>query len=307
MLTKKERMEQLSKAGINTNKYFSVDLDNGTKIHLIIDENGDCRQIKNDPIYNEIIEDGYVRNSKLHRRFVMAQMFRFLNYKSRNGYDSGFHACLRERYGYDYTFKMMLEEVRVLSKIEGKDSETFAERASFFTKEVVVSVMNDYMEKLKAYIDNLPERKCKRIPYKRIKGQNIFVEDIQKKVYNPLDREIRRMKSVYNYTQMYACLYRFMRIMIKLPYDTPKSKVWIDAFKGNGSYYTLKNLVMFHNCYIQEHKYRDKMYGSDAVKCLESKRKLYAGEGWRMMALLKKVVEDNGINTETYIREICNK
>ena len=64
MLTKNERMEQLKKNGISTGKYFSVDLDNGTKIHLIIDENGDCKQVKeNDAILNSIIEDGYVRNS----------------------------------------------------------------------------------------------------------------------------------------------------------------------------------------------------------------------------------------------------
>ena len=71
MLSKQERIEKLNNAGINTDKYFTVDLDNGTKIHLIIDENGNCTQVK-DPIVEQIIDDGYVRNTKLHRRFVMA-------------------------------------------------------------------------------------------------------------------------------------------------------------------------------------------------------------------------------------------
>ena len=39
-----------------------------------------------------------------------------------------------------------------------------------------------------------------------------------------------------------------MKNMIRLPYDTKKSKVWIDAYKGEGAYYTMKNLVLFHNC-----------------------------------------------------------
>ena len=39
MLNKNERMEKLNAMGVNTGKYFSVDLDNGTKIHLIIDDN----------------------------------------------------------------------------------------------------------------------------------------------------------------------------------------------------------------------------------------------------------------------------
>ena len=33
MMNKNERMEKLNLAGVNTSKYFTVDLDNGTKIH----------------------------------------------------------------------------------------------------------------------------------------------------------------------------------------------------------------------------------------------------------------------------------
>ena len=90
MLSKQERIEKLNNAGINTSKYFTVDLDNGTKIHLIIDENGNCTQVK-DPIVEQIIDDGYVRNTKLHRRFVMAQMFQMLNYVSYDGKYKGYN------------------------------------------------------------------------------------------------------------------------------------------------------------------------------------------------------------------------
>ena len=85
MLTKNERMNKLEEAGIKTDKYFTIDLENGTKIHLIIDENGNPVRVdnkENDPILNEIISDGYVRNTRLHRRFVCAQMFHMLNYVS---------------------------------------------------------------------------------------------------------------------------------------------------------------------------------------------------------------------------------
>ena len=175
MMNKNERMEKLNQAGINTSKYFTVDLDNGTKIHLIVDENGNCTQVKNeDPIANQIIEDGYVRNTKLHRRFVMAQMFQMLNFESYYGMYHGYTDCLKIAYGYDYTFKMMLDEVKVLSKLEVKDYESFKERSHFFTKEVIMEVMKDYIEKLKKYVETLPNRKCKGIPYKRIKGHPQF-------------------------------------------------------------------------------------------------------------------------------------
>jgi hypothetical protein len=303
MLNKNERMEMLKKAGVNTDKYFTVDLDNGTKIHLIIDENGDCVQVK-DPIFNQIIEDGYVRNTKLHRRFVMAQMFHMLNYVSYDGKYRGYNDCLKKMYGYDYTFQMMLEEVRVLSKLEARDIESFEERSHFFTKAVVVAVLEDYLEKLKKYVDCLPNKNCKGVPYKKVKGVNIFNDDLDKKVYYPVKVHILNVKIAKSYSEMYKALANFMRDMIKLPYDTPKSKDWVDAYKGEGAYYTIKNLVMFHGCNIISDEYID--YGVNSIKYLKSRLNAYSGEGWRMFALMKKVIADNHFDFYKKMDEIYN-
>ena len=305
MLNKNERMNKLNKMGINTGKYFTVDLDNGTKIHLIVDEDGNCTQVKNDPVANQIIEDGYVRNTKLHRRFVCAQMFEMLNYKSWKGDESGYTACLKNRYGYDYTFKMMLEEVKVLSKLEARDKESFVERSHFFTKEVVVSVMNDYMDKLKKHVENLPDYKCKGVPYKKIKGTNIFNADLYKKVYQPLYNDISYAKYATNYASLYRYLKKFVNKMVKLPWTTPKSKEWIDAFKGEGAYYTLKNLIMFHNCFIE---IDDIGYeGKAAMNILNGKLNDYQGEGWRMFAFMKKVIANNNFDFQKRMQEIYSK
>jgi hypothetical protein len=306
-MNKNERMEKLNNAGINTGKYFSIDLPEGIKpgatISLVINENGQPIIMNNkpDPIVEQILNDGYVRNTKLHRRFVMAQMFQMLNYESHyDSYEEGFHACLRNRYGYDYTFKMMLEEVRVLSKLEVRDMESFEERSHFFTKSVVVEVVCDYIEKLKEYVDRLPTKKCKGVPYKRIKGMNVFVEDLDKKIYRPFMDKVAYMKIAHNYNALYKYLKEFMSNMIDLHYRTPKSKAWIDAFKGEGAYYTLKNLVMYHDCVIHESVYgmfnkRQTVVhrGIDAVKYINHKLDEYQGEGWRMFALMKKVISDN--------------
>ena len=307
MLSKQERIEKLNNAGINTDKYFTVDLDNGTKIHLIIDENGNCTQVK-DPIVEQIIDDGYVRNTKLHRRFVMAQMFQMLNYVSYDGKYKGYNYYLKTRYGYNYTFKMMLEEVRVLSKLETRDKETFEERSHFFTKEVIVAVMEDYLDKLKEYINKLPNKNCKGVPYKRIKGVNIFNDDLGQKIYSPIYNFIFEVKHAKNYAEIYRILSKFMnkKTMIKLPYNTPKNKAWIDAYKGEGAFYTLKNLVMFHNCYIKVDKF-DLRTGTEAVKYLNEKLKEYKGEGWKMFALMKKVIDDNNFNFYERMEEIYNK
>lgn len=305
MMNKNERIEKLNKAGINTSKYFTVDLDNGTKIHLIVDENGNCTQVKNDPVASQIIEDGYVRNTRLHRRFVTAQMFHALNYVSYDGKESGFNACLKNMYGYHYTLTMMLEEVRVLSKLEYKDHESFEERNHFFTKEVVISVLEDYIDKLKKYVDNLPDHKCKGVPYKRIKGENIFNTDLNKKLYAPLKRKINYIRTADGYDFIYRYMNEFMRDMIKLPFSTPKSKVWIDAYKGEGAYYTLKNLIMFHNCAI-EYQY-ETFRREAAMQELKYKLDDYQGEGWKMFALMKKVIADNNFDFNQKMKEIYSE
>ena len=312
MMNRNERMEKLNKAGIDTGKYFTLNINEnipaGTKIHIVIDDNGNyVPQIinENDEIAEQIIEDGYVRNTKLHRRFVCAQMFHALNYVSYDGSESGYNACLKNMYTYQYTLNMMLEEVRVLSKLEVRDKESFEERSHFFTKDVVVSVLNDYVDKLKKYVDKLPNKNCKGVPYKRAKGTNIFVANLEKKLYGPMRAKIREIGKASNYTQMYNLMTWFMRDMVKLPYDTPKSKAWIDAYKGEGAYYTLKNLVMFHDCAIE---YKYEIYRRDAaMQQLKYKLEDYKGEGWRMFAFMKKVIDDNHFDFNKRMREIYSK
>lgn len=314
MMNKNERMQKLNNAGVDTKKYFDISLPHGLKpgatISLVINDDGQPVIVngnQDNAIAEQIIADGYVRNTKLHRRFVMAQMFHMLGYESYSRDEKGFNACLRNRYDYHYTFKMMLEEVRVLSKLEVRDKESFIERSHFFTKEVVIAVLEDYMDKLKSYVNSLPNKNCKGVPYKRVKGVNIFNADLDKKLYAPLRKKLNSVRTAGNYTAIHRALQNFMRDMIKLPYQTPKSKVWIDAFKGEGAYYTLKNLVMFHDCGIEELYGCPMTYGTDAVKYINRKLDMYHGEGWRMFALMKKVIEDNDFDFNERMREVYDK
>lgn len=317
-----ERMETLKVNGIEVGKYFDVTLPTGGTIRMTL-ENGVPVVANDDPIMNQIIEDGYVRNTKLHRRWIMAQMFKMLGYKRMrfwNGtstvVEEGYDACLRNSYSYQYQFDMMLEEIRVISKLEGKDEETFKERTSFFNYDVVARVCQHYMGDLKKYIDNLPKHKCKGVPYKRLNGKygDVFEEDLQKKVYASMEWSIRTMQSyVKNYYELYKELKKFMSLMIKLPYNTPKSKVWIDAFKGAGAFYTLKNLTMYHNCGIKVEvsrlPYLTKRYeaGVDATDYVKSKLDEYRGQGWRYMAMLRKCIADNNFNFDERMKEVYSK
>ena len=312
MFNKNERMNKLNNAGVDTNKYFNVSLPNGLKpgatIALVINENGQPVVVgndnTNDAIACSIIKDGYVRNTKLHRRFVMAQMFHMLNYKSYDGRKTGYNEALK-RFGIGYAFDMMLEEIRVLSKLEVRDRDTFVERSHFFTKDVIAKTMEDYIEEMKAHINTIPNKNCKGIPYKRIKGNDIFVADIDKKMCAPLRQKINSIRYASNYNEIYRIVRNFMNAMLPLPYKTPKSKAWIDAYKGEGAFYTLKNLVLFHGCGI---KVDGRMvYGAAAFSVLNKRLNEYKGEGWRMFALMKKVIADNGFDFNKRMVEIYNK
>ena len=308
-MNKNERMKALNMAGINTGKYFNIELPNGLKagstISVQINENGEP-VIVEDNIAKQIIEDGYVRNTKLHRRFVMAQMFQMLNYKSYDGKETGFDAALRH-YGYDYQFKMMLEEIKVLSKLEVRDAESFNERNHFFTKDVIVKTCNDYLKKLNEYIDGFKTFNCKGVPYKKVRGVNIFCEDLNKKVYNPIQRQIYKIKFAKSYTEMYKLLSKFVNGMMRLPYNTPKCKEWVDAYKGEGAFYTLKNLIMFHNCGVDDSYGISMIYGTAAMNELNFRLTEYQGEGWRMFAFMKKVIKDNNFDFNRAMRIVYNK
>ena len=127
-----------------------------------------------------------------------------------------------------------------------------------------------------------------------------------------------RLFFVYDFliTLCYNGLKKFMSLMVKLPYNTPKSKVWIDAFKGAGAFYTLKNLTMYHGCKIvdeqrvgwgQPRKVSIYSAGAEATNFVKSKLNEYKGEGWRYLAMLRKCIADNNFSFDERMKEIYNK
>lgn len=325
--SKENRVAALKAAGMNTGKYFSISLPEGlqpgAKINITIDENGvpvfdgDGNNIKTNfaltsdekMLLNQVCVDGYVKNSKLHRRWVMAQMFRMLNYESYDGKRFGYDAYLNDNYGYMYQFDMILEEIRVLGKLQERDVKEFNKRKRFFNDQVVADLIRDYKNKLCKYIEKLPIKKCKGVPYKKICGKNIFIDDIIQKIYTPFNNASYNVISIIthdtDYTKLYLVLKRFVKLakQYKLPFETPKCKEWKNAYKGAGSYYTLINMVKFHNCRANG------MYGLDGVYFIEMLTDQYGetGEYYKLFAFLKKTIEDNHFDFGLRMKEIYGK
>ena len=326
--SRENRMEALKAANIETGKYFSVTLPEGLKpgstINVTISEDGSPvivspekkRNSEEESFLSQIYEDGYVRNTRLHRRWVMAQMFRMLNYKSYYTGKSGYDAYLNDHYGYQYQFEMMLEEIRVLAELQDRDIKAFAERSRFFIPDVVSATCNDYINKLEIYVNKLPVHKCKGAPYKKVFGKNIFVEDLNKYVYYPQKSNFADVKRVvinirnhsmtFSYKDLYRVLRKFCANMYRLPNETPKCKEWKDAFKGEGSYYTLMNLIKFHGCRVPGIK-GNMMSLKDSLADVESAVDCYRGVYYRLFAYMKRVIEANNFDFNKRMKELYPK
>lgn len=279
----KNRMETLKANGIDTGRFFTLTVNEtipaGTKINISIEGN---------EVSKQILEDGYVKNTRLHRRFVAAQYMRMLNS------DEGWNGYLNYRYGYMYTFDMMLEEVRVLAHLEKVDAATFNERKQFFTKEVVCKVLDDYYTSMIDYISGLPKKNCKGKPYVSIKKYgNVFVNDIVLNICGPVSTRIGTCKGSRNYTELYNNMIALERVMIKLPYQYKKSKTWVDAFQKEGAFYTLKNLIMFHGVKLV---YNDRMYQDAETSMVALNEIVRKYKGYQMNAMLKCTIEVNNFD-----------
>jgi hypothetical protein len=251
----------------------------GTKINIEVDK-------AYSDIADTIKEDGYVKNTKLHRRWIMAQYMRMLNSKY------GWHNYLSTHYSYMYQFDMMIEEVRVLSILERRDVNVFNERSHFFNIPTIYAVLDDYLNDVEEYLETLQIKKCRRRPYVYIKCfGNCYVDELDTRVITPIKSLIDVCKKCKEYDEMYNALCAFKKVMIKLPYQTTKSKAWVNAFQGEGAFYTLKNMVMYHNVTLPLGKNNTSYVGEAAMDKLTELLGIY--EGYQYNALLKHTIEYN--------------
>ena len=298
---KEQRMETMRKAGLNTSKFFnlSVDVPIGSKIEIKIDGVPYVIDSANDKIIKDILEKGYVFNSKTDGRWITAQTFKLFNSRVYNQktkeYEYGWDASVRLGYNYMYQFSMMFDEMHRLAKMEKSNDPEFERLSKFFTKEVVYETCNDYIRKLKKYVRNQKIRKCKGEPYIKLnKYGNIFIKDLYENVYNSLEDALVVINDSKNYKMIEFALKRFMSIQCKLPYNTPKSVVWKTAFKGKGAYLTLLNIIKFHNVTVQNYETGELLDRDRSIAYVESLLNVYnPNEYWKYHELLKKTITDN--------------
>lgn len=309
------RLEALKAAGVDTSKYFPLGDDKLIKI-----ENGsavpvDMDDTTIDAVGKQIVEGGYVSNWKLFRRWVMSQMFHMLRDMDKNG--RTFNELLQNK-GYEYQWRMLENELYAQMKMfDNKDYENAKARYRWFNSCVAYDMAIDYINKLRSYIDDkciyttktdkygnkkkTYKHTCKGNPYVRLQNEDIFVADLDRKIYAPLRVLANKMATVEYRKDLYNAVREFNKKRKHLAWDTKQADAFITAYKGSGSYYTMRNLIMFHGARFL--KNGRKMSETNSLKEIESKANLYDDEGWRMLGVLKQLIKDNNINVQGKILE----
>lgn len=309
------RLEALKAAGVDVSKYFPLGDDQLIKI-----ENGaavpvDMDDATIDAVGKKIVEGGYVSNWKLFRRWVMSQMFHMLRDMEKDG--KSFNEVLQKK-GYEYQWRMLENELYAQMKMcDHKDYENLKARNRWFNGVVAHDMAIDYISKLRSYIDDKciytvkedkdgNEKKtykhtCKGNPYIRLQNENIFVDDLERKVYTPLRDLADKMGAPPTYKDLYDAVREFNKNRKHLAWETKMSDAFINAYKGSGSYYTMRNLIMFHGARFL--KSGRKMSEANSLKKLESKAKSYDEQGWKMLGVLKQLIKESGIDIQGKINE----
>lgn len=331
MMNKQERMNKLNAAGMNNT--YSMTLNNipfGKEVRVLIDETEVSLEdlmvkIENgehidDSFAEQIMEQGYVKNYKLFRRWITAQTFEMLNYY--NGYrnEKGWDAALKYKVPYDRTWTLLLNELKVLSILEKEDKERLEERENFFNLNVVVNMLNHYKYQLRKYWCRQRDEKGRKDKYGNavvnLAKYGLTDSNELNKIINDVVWYTNNILFTTNsYEEIYKLVSKFLdEVYNRLPWDTPKCPEWKDAYKGAGAYYTLKNLFMFHDVnavdidypYDENHLPLLLRKGNPSVMYLNKLLNKYEREGWRMHEYMKLVIDVNNFDLATSIERHNN-
>jgi len=295
-----KRAEALKKAGIDTSKYFAIPLPNGGSQWMKMGDDGKAVPADaDDPIVQQIITGGTVPNKNLFRRWVMSQVFRALSEKDYNGNPVGFTKWM-ECHGYEYSWKMLIDELHTQTKLYGKDMENFAARNRWFNKDVAIAMAEDYIKQLRDNALRQKTHKCKGAPYIRVKGfaKGVFVADIDKKLVQPLRVALDAIKGSKTAKGLEIAVRSFWNYACGKEWYYKQAAAWKDAYKGAGAYFTMQNLLRFHNCrFPKDNDFYER--GKSGLDMLEVAANNYAGgEGWRLFGLMKQMIDENHIDIE---------
>ena len=294
------RGDALKAAGIDTSKYFSINLPTGGQQMMKMEADGKAVPVgADDPVIKAILGGGTVPNRNLFRRWIMSQVFHGLQNPG------GFSTWLKW-HGYPYQWEMLIEELRVQSKLAGRDLENFNARNRWFNRKLCVKMAKDYIVQLREDAKSRPLHRCKGVPYVTVGRTHYFVSDIEKKLIAPLEARIAKIENARDARALYYAVSSFWGAAPCASghyFNYKQCAAWKDAYKGMGAYAVMQNLLRFHGCtFPRDNDFYER--GMSGLQMLESAARIYDdGDGWRLFGLMKQMLEENGIDIAAKMKE----
>lgn len=307
-----ERMNALANNGIDTSKFFTITLDrNAVNKGIVLKLDGDDLTVSLADEYRElreqINENGTIACTKLYRRWICAQMLRI-----QKGIAEGNYRNIEDYMSY-FTFKYMkqviFDELNALLAIERSgDIDTYNERSVFYTKSVIMDVyahwINDLKGKLdsaKIHIQNRNKWLEPKHEYVVIGNRNFYVDYIKADIVDM----VSALKTIRTTESLSAIRAIVVSINTKLKkYDNGREQIYSvpcafkDAYKASGAYYTLKNLVLFHNANLVNYETGEVLSGTEAFEYLKTYLPKVDNEEYKLYALMKDCLKKNDIRLD---------
>jgi hypothetical protein len=179
----------------------------------------------------------------------MAQMFR--HYQNEDG-NPNFDKYFIEDKPYRYEWTTVRDELKALSKLRGED---LSNRERFFNATTIIAMTENYLDQIERYVTTCticPGNWRKRA-YKPKRVLKYDVRETLGIIRKHTDNIFKCTDSVILNNDSYLKLYLAVKDFISacpIPVDLKKSNAWINAFKGSGAYYTMDNMIKFHDCHV---------------------------------------------------------
>lgn len=317
-----ERIEKMREAGIDVSKFFAMNDANGneTQVGAIID--GGIRILpEDDVVVKSILGGGTLLSSHLFKQHVLARMLKMLTPYEWRGYrmsgdyyDLSAYTKNLHQMGYDYQWKMLCDEFyRQAKMLEHGDMKSFAEDSQWYNKDLVLTMIEDYIVQLKKLVSTLRVKRHRGRPYVQLKqGKKVPFEGKESRygyIYvDELDKLYDTYKSIRDaimvtddirtfanlvldfYTRMVPLHFAPSHHKPNTPYFKAKQcAALVDAYKGYGAYFSMQNLILFHGCTF-EGKTKD-----ESIQYL-NECTVNGAEGYWMLGALRNMLKTNNFD-----------
>ena len=318
---RENRMNVLANNGIDTSKYFTVFIDKAMfdSGSIMLKKSGDgitatlldfakktnAPNAEIEELRDKIRNNGTIACTRLFRRWICAKMLR-IQYDIAKGLYPNIETLMRT-FKIDYMTEVIANEVNMMDAIHRDgDMETFFEITKFFNVGLLTEIywqwftdLRTAKENAKIHIQNRHSWTQEQKEYIHIGTRDVYVTDIEKDLAKIEDLIENLEGNAYPITAMkeIAALNKyFTKHEYLIKYSVPKA--FMEAYKANGAYYTLKNLVLFHKAELINNDTGEVLSGTEAFEYLKNYLDHFdpRSNGYKIYALMKNTLRHNDIN-----------